>query len=284
MPLAHVNGVTLHYDRQGQGEPLILIPFLSADHGCFAFQVPAFAPHFCCYSVDLRGTGASDRGDEELTIPLFASDVAAFMAAVGLERAHILGFSLGGAVAMTFAAAYPDKVLSLSLHSTWPRTDLYVQTVVESWQAVALMLGDVPEMVIKAIFPWCLTPELYEQRPEFIASLAEFVRGRPKQSVSCFIDHANAVIAHDALPELARIRAPTHISFGARDAITSTRFADPLLGGIPHAELDVFESSSHAPFFEEVEAFNARSLSFLQRQTGMGATEAAPGTANQTPA
>jgi pimeloyl-ACP methyl ester carboxylesterase len=246
MPQVHVNGVTLHYDRQGEGEPLILIPFLTADHGCFAFQLPAYAPHFCCYAVDLRGAGASDRGDQALTIPLFASDIAAFMAALGLEKAHILGFSLGGAVAMTFAAAYPDKVLSVSLHSTWPKTDLYVQTVVESWQAVARTLGDVPEMVIQAIFPWCFTPELYQQRPDFIASLAEFVRARPKQSVSCFIDHANAVIAHDALAELPRIKAPTHITF------------------------------------EEADAFNARSLAFLKRQIGSAAKR--PVTAAPAPA
>jgi pimeloyl-ACP methyl ester carboxylesterase len=282
MPQVHVNGVTLHYDRQGEGEPLILIPFLTADHGCFAFQLPAFAPHFSCFSVDLRGAGASDRGEGGLTIPLFASDIAAFMAALGLEKAHVLGLSLGGAVAMTFAAAYPDKVLSVSLHSTWPKTDLYVQTVVESWQAVARTLGDVPEMVIQAIFPWCFTPELYQQRPDFIASLAEFVRARPKQSVSCFIDHANAVIAHDALAELPRIKAPTHITFGARDVITSTRFAEPLRRAVPHAELEIFEESSHAPFFEEADAFNARSLAFLKRQIGSAAKR--PVTAAPAPA
>ena len=265
MPQVQVNGVTLHYDQQGQGEPLILIPFLTADHACFAFQIPAFAAHFCCYAIDLRGTGASDRGSGALTIAGMADDVAAFMEAVGLERAHIFGFSLGGAVAMRFAAAYPDKVLSLSLHSTWPKSDPYLKSVVESWQDLARALDDVPEMAIKSIFPCCFTPELYERRPDFLASLVEFVRARPKQSVANFLDHSDAVIAHDAIADLPQIKAPTLITFGGSDAVTSTRFAEPLLRGIPHAELEIFTDSSHAPFYEETEAFNARSLDFLLR-------------------
>ena len=268
MPEASVKGATIHYDQQGDGEPLILIPYLAADHACYAFQVPSFAEHFRCYSVDLRGTGASGAGRTPYTVPSFAEDVAAFMEALGLQKAHIFGLSLGGAVGMHFAAEYPDKVLSLSLHSTWPRTDLYMRTVVEGWQCVAEALDDVAETVIMSIFPWCLTPEFYMAKPDVVDSLADFVRSRPKQSVSSFIEHSRAVIAHDALAGLAKIEAPTLVTFGAKDAVSSTRFAGPLIDGIGNAELDVFEDCSHAPIYENVEGFNARSLEFLRRNSG----------------
>lgn len=268
MPEASVNGATIHYDQQGSGEPLILIPYLSADHACYAFQVPSFAERFCCYPVDLRGTGASGAGRTPYTVASFAEDIAAFMQALGLQKAHIFGLSLGGAVGMRFAAAYPDKLLSLSLHSTWPSTDRYVRTVVEGWQCVAEALDDVAETVIKSILPWCLTPEFYEAKPDVVESLGEFVRGRPKQSVSSFMEHSRAVIAHDALDELARIEAPTLVTFGAKDAVTSTRFAGPLIDGIGNAELEVFDGCSHAPIYENVEGFNARSLEFLTRNSG----------------
>ena len=59
MPKANANNITMNYDQQGTGEPLILIPYLAADHACYAFQVPDYARHFTCISVDLRGTGES---------------------------------------------------------------------------------------------------------------------------------------------------------------------------------------------------------------------------------
>ena len=61
MPKVQANNITLNYDRQGTGEPLILIPYLAADHACYAFQVAEYAKHFTCLSVDLRGTGESDK-------------------------------------------------------------------------------------------------------------------------------------------------------------------------------------------------------------------------------
>ncbi|HVJ01779.1 MAG TPA: alpha/beta hydrolase [Sphingomonas sp.] len=265
MPVVRINGTSLHYDQQGSGEPLILIPFLTADHACFAFQMPAYAEDFCCYAVDLRGSGASPRGDAPCTIEQFVDDMATFMDAVGIEAAHVVGYSLGAAVAMRLATAFPERMLSVSLHSAWPRTDSYLRTVVESWRVMASALDDVCETTIEAIFPWCFTPELYAARPEFLASLAAFVRGRPKQSVQDFLEHAGAVIAHDALGQLDRIIAPTQITFGAYDVVTSTRFAEPMLRAIPNAELEIFQNCSHAPFYEDIEGFNASTLSFLRR-------------------
>src|SRR5690242_12465086 len=134
MPKIKANNITMNYERQGSGEPLILIPFLSADCGCYAFQIAEYAKHFTCISVDLRGTGESDKPEGTYSTELFASDVAAFMQALDLPRAHIFGLSLGGAVAMWLGAKHPDKVKSLSLHSTWPKTDPFINTVLEGWK------------------------------------------------------------------------------------------------------------------------------------------------------
>ena len=61
MPQAEVDGLTINYDVQGEGEPLLLIPYTSADHACYAFQLPAYTEHFRCIAVDLRGSGESDK-------------------------------------------------------------------------------------------------------------------------------------------------------------------------------------------------------------------------------
>lgn len=114
---------------------------------------------------------------------------------------------------------------------------------VEGWQVTAKALGSVPEMVIKGIFPWCFTPELYEARPEYIQTLADFVRSRPAQPLEAFLRESSAVIAHDAEAQLARITAPILITFGRHDLVTSIRFADRLRGDIRGSELQIFEGA-----------------------------------------
>src|SRR5215472_16011066 len=112
MPTVQANGIKINYEVQGDGEPVVLIPYLAADQACFAFQVAEYAKHFRCISVDLRGAGLSDKPEGPYTTDLFADDVAALMAAIGIERAHVAGLSLGTATGVWLAARYPERVRS----------------------------------------------------------------------------------------------------------------------------------------------------------------------------
>src|SRR5207302_11414922 len=100
-------------------------------------QLPESAKHLTCISLDLRGTGETDKLEGVYSTELLADDVAAFMQAAGIRKAHISGLSLGAAIGMWLAAKHPDKVRSLSLHSAWPKTDPFIKTIVEGWQVVA---------------------------------------------------------------------------------------------------------------------------------------------------
>lgn len=268
MPTVQANGIEIYYEVQGSGEPIVLIPYLAADQACYAFQVADYAHQYTCYSVDLRGAGLSGKPDGAYTTELLADDIAAFMQAAGIDRAHIFGLSLGAATGMWLAAKHPDKVRSLSLHSAWQRSDPFLRAVVEGWRIMAEGLGSVTDMVIKGIFPWCFTPELYAARPEYIDSLADFVRSRPMPPVDAFLRQSAAVLGHDAQAALGSIQAPTLLTFGRHDMVTSTRFADPIMAAIPNCELHVFEDCSHAPIYENVAAFNQRTMAFLQGHRG----------------
>lgn len=263
-----VNDITMNYDQQGAGEPLLLIPYLAADNACYAFQLADYAKHFRCISVDPRGAGETDKPAGTYSTELFADDAAAFIRAIGIDQAHVAGLSLGAATGMWLAAKYPERVKSLSLHSGWTKSDPFLKTVVQGWQTMAKGLGSVTEMVIQGIFPWCFTPELYAARPEYIESLAAFVRGRPVQPIDAFLRQSEAVIAHDAASQLAKIKAPTQITFGRRDVVTSTRFANELKNGIHKSEVVVFEDCSHAPIYQNVAEFNGKTLEFLRRHVG----------------
>ena len=258
MPQVEVDGLTINYEVQGDGEPLLLIPYTSADHACWAFQLPAYTEHFSCIAVDLPGTGESDKPAGPYSTEGHADQVAAFLGAIGVERAHVAGMSFGAAVGMHLAARHPGRVRSLSLHSPWHVSDDYLKIVVEQWRMLARSLPTVSDVVIQGIFPWCFTPDMYAERPEFVDTLVEFVRGRPAQPVDAFLAQTDAA--------LGEIEVPTLITFGARDLVCSMRFAEPLNSAIAGSELVVFDHLSHAGLHEDPETFNRATLDFLQRQ------------------
>jgi pimeloyl-ACP methyl ester carboxylesterase len=261
MPQVEVDGLTINYDVQGEGEPLLLIPYTGADHACYAFQLPAYTEQFSCIAVDLPGTGESDKPAGPYSTDGYAAQLAVFLGAIGIERAHVAGMSLGATVGIHLAARHPGRVRSLSLHSGWHATDDYLKLDVGQWRTLASALPTVADVVIQGIFPWCFTPEMYVDRPEFVDTLVDFVQGRPAQPVDAFLAQTDAVIAHDASKALGGIDGPTLITCGARDLVCSRRFADLLKSGIGGSELVVFDH-----LHEDPETFNRATLDFLLRQ------------------
>ena len=270
MPQAQVEGLTINYDVQGEGDPLLLIPYLAADHACYAFQLPDYTKHFSCISLDLPGSGESDKPAGPYSTEQYADQVAMFLGAIGVESAHVAGVSLGSAVGTHLAARHPARVRSLTLNSAWDTTDAFLRVCLENWRALARALPSVADAVILGIFPWCFTPEMYVQRPEFVTALEDFVHGRPAQPLEAFLAQSQAVLDHDGGPVLKDIVAPTLITVGARDQVTSMRFVGPLEEGIPNTEVVVFENLAHAGLHEDPNTFNRATLEFLLRQSGSG--------------
>ena len=104
------------YMEKGQGAPFILLHGNGENCGYFQGQIEEFAKQYHVYAIDTRGHGKTPRGDTPFTIRQFADDLLAFMDAHGIDKAHVLGFSDGGNIAMIFAMKYPDRVLRLILN------------------------------------------------------------------------------------------------------------------------------------------------------------------------
>jgi pimeloyl-ACP methyl ester carboxylesterase len=265
MGTVSANDLTFHYETAGSGDPLILIPYLAADHACYAFQLSDYTKHFTCVAVDLRGSGLTDKPAGPYSTEQFGDDIAAFMAALGIDRAHVAGVSLGAVTATWLAIKHADRVASLSIHSGWTKTDPFLRAVVEGWRLMARSLDTVADMVIQGIFPWAFTPEAYANE-EFIAGLSDFVRGRPPQPLEAFLSQSDAVLGHDFEAQLGRITAPTQVTFGRWDLVTSTRFEPAFTAAIKGAELVVFDDCSHAGLHQNPAEFNSATLDFLTRQ------------------
>ena len=121
MPHADVAGVRLYYERAGRGEPeLLFVPGWCCDHSAFEPQFDHFARTHAVTSLDLRGVGSSDAPADGYSIPELADDLAAFCAAVGIERPVVVGHSLGGMIAVELGGRYPALASALVLVDPGP--------------------------------------------------------------------------------------------------------------------------------------------------------------------
>ena len=115
-PVLTMSDIQLHYIEQGQGQPLILLHGNGEEHGYFEHQIDHFSKAYRVIALDTRGHGRSPRGEKPFTIEQFAEDLHDFMDEKVIAKAHILGFSDGGNIALTFALKYPERVEKLVLN------------------------------------------------------------------------------------------------------------------------------------------------------------------------
>ncbi len=109
MPIAHANNIAINYEVHGDGEPLIMINGLADDLSSWAYQTEEFARHFKVIIFDNRGIGGTDKPEGRYTTAEMAADARGLLNHLGIERAHVLGVSMGGMIAQEFALAYPDE-------------------------------------------------------------------------------------------------------------------------------------------------------------------------------
>lgn len=264
MPRARVGDIDVHYVEGGAGDPLVLIMGFGGDHLAWGFQMAAFAARHRVVAFDNRGAGQSDQPDVPYTTRLMAEDAVGLMDALGIERAHVLGVSLGGMIAQELALAHPERVRTLQLHCTLARPDRYLHALLETWRTVRLSLP--LEAALRAIGLWLFAPATYNERPEFVEGLLRSAVANPfPQSLTGFLRQSEAVATHDALDRLGDLRCPTLVSAGEADILVPTRLVSEVAERILDAEFQVVPGAGHAYFWEEPETFNAMCLDFIER-------------------
>ena len=222
--------VDLHYREQGTGEPLILLHGNGEDGSYFERQMDAFASRFRVIALDTRGHGRSPRGEAPFTIRQFADDLLAFMDGQGIERAHLLGFSDGGNIALAFALAHPERVGKLVLNGA----NLTTRGVKRSVQAPI---------------------ELGYRTARLFARFSAKARANAEM-LGLMVDDPNV-----APEELAALAAPTLVIAGENDMIREdhTRL---IARSIPNARLALVPGD-HFVAAKNPEAFNREVERFL---------------------
>ena len=264
MPKVTVGDISMYYVEAGTGEPLVLVMGLGADHLAWGFQFPAFAERYRVIAFDNRGAGQSDAPDHPYSTRMMAEDTIGLMDALGIERAHVLGASMGGMIAQEIALNHPERVGSLQLHCTLGRPDDYLRAQLETGRVQRRKLTH--EEAMRAGYLWLFAPSTYNERPEFVEMIIQNALANPyPMSLTGFERQCDAVETHDTLDRVTAIRCRTLVSVADQDILVPPRFSRSLAGRIPGAELRLIEGAGHGYFWERSDLFNTMCLDFLSR-------------------
>ncbi len=257
MPTATINGAELYYETHGTGEPLLLIHGLGSSHLDWEFQLPDFARHFQVITVALRGFGPSDRTQGPFTVQQHSRDVAALLDHLDHEQAHILGYSMGGAIAFQLAVDHHHRLQSLVVLNSQPSFELdhwrkHMMVITRIGMARLMGMQRMARYVAKRIFPGPHQAHLRQTMRERHGSNCRNV----------YLATLRALAGWTVADRIGDISVPTLVVAGANDLSPveeKRRFVDSM----PNAVCEIIANSGHGTPFDQTRKLNALVLEFL---------------------
>jgi pimeloyl-ACP methyl ester carboxylesterase len=255
MPFAEVNAVRLYYERHGDsGDPLVFVHGYTGDITDWRLQIAEFDRDYRILVMDLRGHGRSEAPADRhsYTVALMTEDVEGLVRQVGFARYHLVGHSMGGAIAQEIALRDPQQLLSLTLEDTAPKFNLPADDAMFEFRAQRLNLAQTKGMAAAAALelPW-VPPHMPPAR------LQETNERLARMSVDAFVGAAHGLVDwQGAVDRLSSILTPTLVIYGNLDAPALVEASRRLAEVIPNASLEVIPESSHSPQWERPDLFN----------------------------
>jgi 3-oxoadipate enol-lactonase len=261
----------LYYERRGSGEPLLWITGFTISSAVFEPILGLYEDRFDCITYDNRGSGRSGAPPLPTSMPQLAGDAVRLMDALGLESAHVYGFSMGGMIAQELAIRFPERVRGLILGCSTPGGP-------RASRPARAELGAMGSGAARALGkpgrPW-LAPLLFSEefrreQPERVEELLRpFRRHRPAPHGA--LGHWWASVYHDTVSRLGEIQAPTLVMHGERDAMAPLANARLLAERIPDAELAIVPGVGHAYALEAPEQSRTLATDWLDRRSPIAA-------------
>jgi len=235
-----VNGVPLHYERQGSGEPLLLITGFTISSAVFEPVLELYAEHFECVVYDHRGSARS-HGAGPSTMGGLADDAARLLTSLRIPRALVYGLSMGGMVAQELALRHPGRLRGLVLGGTSPGGAFAPR--IGPRELISIARGGVSERSLRA--PLLFSPEFRREHPERVRELVrQFKLNR--SSAATIGAQTVAAARFASTMRLGRLRTPTLVMHGERDQLVPLAAGRLLAARIPDAELVVVPAAGHA--------------------------------------
>ena len=270
MAWAQVGALSMWYLTRGEGHPLVLLHGLGSSSADWLLQMPSFALRYRVIAPDLRGHGRTPLAAPSLSIEQMAADVIALLEHLQALPAYVLGFSMGGCVALSLALQRPEEVRGLVLANTGavlrPSGRRILRGLVRLLALYLLGPSVMARVVARGLFSAAHQSILYRAAIERLGRT-------PRRTYQAAIQ---AILRFDARPHLHRIRCPTLVITGARDPTIDPRQPRVLAAGIPDARLVVIPDSGHATPIDQPVRFNRAVLEFLDGVAGRSRADRHP--------
>lgn len=272
MPRVKVDNITLHYETHGEGEPLLMLHGLGSSSRDWDFQIPALAKKYRVIAPSLRGFGESDKPDGPYTVMQYARDAVALLNHLGIERSHVFGFSMGGAVAFQLAVEFQHRLKSLIVVNSQPSFELdhwrkHLMVLTRIGMANLMGMERMTRYLAKKMFP----------RPEQKSLRQKMAERYCKNDKTAYLTALRALAGWSVEDLIADITVPTLVLAGEYD-FTPVAEKQSFVDKMPNAALKVVRDSRHGTPYDQHRIVNSLVLDFLattrwgsQRPVGMGA-------------
>ena len=262
MPHVDANGQRLYYEIHGEGEPLLLVMGLAADMLAWTLQVPAWSERYRVIAFDNRDVGQSSYAEGPYSVSDMAADTLALADTLELDSFHLLGYSMGGAVAQEVALAAAQRVRTLSLCASWAGSGRYALDRARLWSAQVERMSH--EEHIDNLLQLTMTEAFYENE-EGLAFVRRMMLQNPHpQAPEAFIRQLRASSAHESRDRIGALSMPVHVIGCEYDILLPVWKSKELAELIPGARYTMLEGAAHGANIEHAAVFNAAVLEFLQ--------------------
>jgi 3-oxoadipate enol-lactonase len=259
MAIVKINDINIAYTERGKDEAVVLIMGLGANKESWVMNMPALSKHYRVIAFDSRGVGATDRSGEFYTMGRMAEDTVGLLDALNIERAHIVGVSLGSMIAQEIAINFPQRVNKLILAAATPgmsdaaNKDMWDKKNAEMQRRTGLG-EDFNERIIS-------DPDSFDVVKIMVLGARYYFN---RVGPSGVLDQLRAVSKHNTIDRLDQIKAPTLVMAGTDDKIVPIEFSRIVAEHIPGAKFLAFERGSHSFFMERSKRFNMEVIKFLK--------------------
>ena len=257
------NGQTLYYEEHGEGEPLLCVMGLATDTMAWLPQLQAFidAGHRTII-FDNRDVGRSSMANGPYTIADMAKDALDLADGLDLKSFHLLGVSMGGAIAQEMALTAPDQVRTLTLAVTWPRSGAYARRLGEVWGGRTAEMTR--EQRVDELMLLTMSEGFYENE-EAVGWLRSTILQNPHpQPIEAFARQLEASSRHDTTDRIGSLEMPVHVIGAEHDILVPVWKSRELAELIPGARLTVIAAAPHGVNLERAEEFNRAVLDFIR--------------------
>ena len=267
MPKIRANGIDLYYEFRGNadGPTVVFVNGLLTDTASWNAHLPHFTEQYRCLVYDCRGQGQSDKPDHVYETPLHAEDLSGLVAALGIEKAHFVGLSNGGAALLSFAATQRERVRAVVVSGAYAYVDTMLKVKLTSWVR-AMECGGSPLRFDVAV-PWVWGGRFLEENYEALLPFREKGVNMPIEWAMNLIKGA---MVHDARADLARIEVPLLAIVGEEDVLTPPPLSRHIAESVKQGELCMIPGRGHAAALEDAVAFSQAALGFFKRVENKG--------------